>query len=70
VGNCEVDSTTLLANLQSLLRASDASLLKPFTSNGTENRHNAPDGFHVAQQVQEKVSAVVHAGDIKVFSEA
>jgi hypothetical protein len=57
VGNCEVDSTTLLADLQSLLRAPDASLPKPFTSNGIENHHNAFDSFHV----------VVHADDIKVF---
>jgi hypothetical protein len=37
-----------------LLRAPDASLPKPFTSNGIENHHDAPDGFHVAQQYRRK----------------
>jgi hypothetical protein len=39
----------------------------PFTSNGTENCHDPPDSFHVAELVKEKVSDAINAGDMQMF---
>jgi hypothetical protein len=65
-----ISQKMVLDKLQSLFRGPDASPPKPFTGNVTENRHDATDSFHVAEQVQENVNAAVCAGDMEVFSVA
>jgi hypothetical protein len=70
ISNYEDGGATLLDNLQSLIRASNASAPMPFTSNGIKIHRDASETFHVAEQVQEKVSTAVHAGDMEVFSVA
>jgi hypothetical protein len=67
--NCEDDGPTVLHNLQSLLRAPDASSLNPSTSHGKETPDDVPESFHVVQQVQKDTGAAVH-GDMEVFSVA
>jgi hypothetical protein len=66
--NCEDDGTSLLDNLQSLLREPDTSLPNPSTSRCKEK--HVPASFHVAQQVQNDIHAAVHADDMEVFSVA
>jgi hypothetical protein len=65
--NCEDDGATLMDNPQSLFRVPDVSQPNPFTSNGTENSHDPSDSFHFAEQIQDKLRATVHAGDMEVF---
>jgi hypothetical protein len=67
--NCEDDGATLLDNLQSLLKAPDSALQNPSTSHGKETC-DVPESFHVTQQVQKDTRAVIHAGDMEVFSVA
>jgi hypothetical protein len=66
--NCEDDGATLVDNLQSLLRAPDASSPNSSTSHGKETLDEVPEGFHVAQYVQKYIGAAVDAGDMEVFS--
>jgi hypothetical protein len=54
--NCEDDGATVLDNLQSLLRAPDASSPNPSISRGKETP-GVPESFHVAQQVQKDTGA-------------
>jgi hypothetical protein len=68
--NFENDGATLLENLQSLLRAPDASSPNPSTSHGKETPDAVTESFHFAQQVQKETGVVVHAGDMEVFSVA
>jgi hypothetical protein len=55
--NCEDDGVTVLYNLQSLLRAPEASSPNPSTSHGKETPGDDPESFHVAQQVQKDSGA-------------
>jgi hypothetical protein len=48
--NCENDGATLLDNLQSLLKAQDASSQNPSTSHDTETPDKAAESFHVAKK--------------------
>jgi hypothetical protein len=68
--NCKDDGTTLLDDLHSFLRASDASPLNSTTCHGRENPDDVSDSFHVAEKIQQKVAAAVFAGDMEVFSVA
>jgi hypothetical protein len=68
--NCEDDGATLLNNLQSLLRAPDATSPNPSSSHGKETPDAVPESFHVAQQVQKDTGATVRAGDMEVYSVA
>jgi hypothetical protein len=58
--NYEDDGATLLDNLQLLLREPDTSSPNHSTSHSNET-HDVPESFHVAQQVQKDIGAAVHA---------
>jgi hypothetical protein len=68
--NCEDDDTTLLDDQHSLLRASDASPLNPSTSHSRENPGDVSDSFHVVENVRQKVTPDVRAGEMEVLSAA
>jgi hypothetical protein len=57
--NCKDDGSTYLDNLQSFLRAPDASSPNPSTSHGKETPDTVTESFHVAQQLQKGLSAAV-----------
>ncbi|XP_023725955.1 ATP-dependent RNA helicase DBP2-like [Cryptotermes secundus] len=67
--NCEHDGATLLDNLQSFLREPDVASRNPSTSHDKETPAGVPESFHVAQKVQEDISAAVHAGDMEECSD-
>jgi hypothetical protein len=68
--NCEDDGTPLLDDLHLLLKVSDASTPIPSTSHSMENPDDDSDSFRVSKEVQLKVTAAVHAGDMAVLSVA
>jgi hypothetical protein len=67
---CEDDGTPLLDDLHSLLKVSDASPPNSSTSHSRENPDDVYDSFHASEAVQQKVAAILCAGDIEVFSVA
>jgi hypothetical protein len=66
--NCEDDGTTLLDDLRSFLRASDASPPNPCTSHSRENPDDVSDSFYGLENVQQKVASDVCASDMEILS--
>jgi hypothetical protein len=68
--NCEDYGTTLLDDIHSFLRTSDASPLYPSTSHSRENPDDVSDSFQVVENVQQKVAPDVRAGGMEILSVA
>jgi hypothetical protein len=66
----EVTGATPLDDVQSFVRAPDASPPNPSTNHGKETPAGMTGSFHVVQLVPEDMGAALHAGHLEVFSVA
>jgi hypothetical protein len=63
---CEDDGASLLDNLHSFLKPSNASSTNPLTSHDSETTDSVPDIVRIGKETQSGVSAAVSACDVKI----
>jgi len=68
--NCEDDGASLLDNLHSFLKPSNATSASPLTSHDSEPTDIVPDIVHIGKEAQRAVSAAVRVCDVKMYSVA